>query len=115
MLKSVRVTYPERKAKNSLRPRGRASKSKSATPTKWGARETESTDVKRVGAGAAAKERAQPESKILELFLIVSRGSGGGEKIFPNMEKSAVKPRFFKTEHLFCFAAKVRGGRGRTS
>lgn len=38
----------------------------------------------------------QPERKILELFLIVSRGGGGDEKIFPNMEKSAVKPRFSK-------------------
>lgn len=58
MLKSAPVTHPERKAVNSFRPRGLGKYSKSATPTKWGARETERTNTKRVGAGAVTDERA---------------------------------------------------------
>lgn len=90
LLKSARDTHPETKAKNSLCPRGRAEATKVRPPQSRG-RAGKKANKKRVGAGAATDERAKPERKILEMFLIVSRGGGEAWRIFPNMEKSAAK------------------------
>jgi hypothetical protein len=103
---------PKQKRKTHFAPAGGQAKTK-VRPRRSGgrARRKEQTQ-KGWGRGRLPTRGRQPEGKILELFLIVSRGSGGDEKIFPNMEKSAVKPRFLKQNICSVLRQKCWGAGG---
>ena len=111
MLKSARDAPRKKKRKTHFAPAGGQAKPKCA-PTKWGARETERTNKKRVGAGAVLTRGRKPETKILELFLIVSRGGGGGRKNFSEYGKKCGEAALSKQNICSVLVKKCAVGAG---